>query len=250
MQVILRRLCGFRKLRVWMNSSGAVTLKWPAVVRLELKLQVMIFSLLTDSSVSWNVKKWWQMSVTSFSRPKFCLKILVLVELPLKQLNHFQNADKSDFFLKSRAITSNVFMGTSPTFPHWFAVVMTKASVTTHTDDTAFPTRKHEKQRSIISLFQTIMPLRRRVARLFADCYSVCCPQCSSASSSLYSAQLLWCASMTPDWMLSLDFVIATVTRDALKSNMSVQNCLSNQMWFGSELQIVNISFFFCCPDV
>lgn len=147
----------------------------------------MIFSLLTDSSVSRNVKKWWQMSVTSFSKPKFSLKIL-LVDLLLKQLNPFQTADKSDFFLKFRAITSNVFMQTSPTFPHWFAVVTTKASVTTYTDGTAFPTRKHEKQRSIISPFQTITPSCRRVARLFADCYSLCCPQCSSASSSLYSA--------------------------------------------------------------
>lgn len=184
------------------------------------------------------------MSVTSFSKPKFSLKILILAELPLKQLNPFQTADKSDFFLKFRAITSNVFMQTSPTFPHWFAVVTTKASVTTYTDGTAFPTRKHEKQRSIISPFQTITPSCRRVARLFADCYSLCCPQCSSASSSLYSAQLLWCASMTLDRMLSLDFVIATVTRDALKSNISVQNCISNQACFGSELQICNICFF------
>ena len=85
------------------------------------------------------------------------------------------------------------------------------------------------------------MPLRRRESIPARPS----CPQCSSASSSLYSAQLLWCASMTLDWMLSLDVVIATVTKDALKSNMSVQNCISDQVWSGSELQIFNICFFF-----
>lgn len=79
-------------------------------------------------------------------RGQFGLKILVLVDLQLRQLNPIQTADKSDLLFQTLSNHLKFLHADLSNLSVQVAVVTTKASVSTYADDTAFPTRKHEKQ--------------------------------------------------------------------------------------------------------